>query len=103
MMTDWPLNQRDPSVGDPPGARDPLRLCVNATVALITCLLGPIALLGFAIMAIAAYVQARRAGVMRSRCLLGDTRLVLAYLVVLATLAAAAIPFWVLLWMRMLG
>ncbi|WP_235281512.1 hypothetical protein [Microbacterium hydrocarbonoxydans] len=76
---------------------------MNATVALITCMLGPIALLGFATMAIVAYVQARRAGVMRSRCLLGDTRLVLAYLVVLATLAAAAIPFWVLLWMRMLG
>lgn len=102
-MTDWPLNQRDPSVGDPPGARDPLRLCVNATVALITCVLGPIALLGFAGMAIVAYAQARRAGLMRSRCLLGDTRVVLVYLIVLAVLAAAAIPFWVMLWMRMLG
>lgn len=103
MMAEWPLNQRDPSVADPPGARDPLRLCVNATIALITCVLGPIALLGFAGMAIVAYVQARRAGLMRSRCKLGDTRVVLAYLIVLAVLAAAAIPFWVLLWMRMLG
>jgi hypothetical protein len=103
MMTDWPLNQRDPSVGDPPSARDPLRLCVNATVALITCVLGPLALLGFAGMAITAYAQARRAGLLRSRCLLGDTRLVLVYLIVLAVLAAAAIPFWVMLWMRMLG
>lgn len=102
-MTDWPLNLRDPSVGDPPNARDPLRLCVNATVALLTCVLGPLALLGFAGMAIVAYAKARRAGLLRSRCLLGDTRRVLAYLIVLAVLAAAAIPFWVMLWMRMLG
>lgn len=102
-MTGWRLNQRDPSVGDPPSTYDPLRLCVNATVALLTCILGPIALLAFAVMAIAGYAKARRAGVMRSRCVLGDTRVVLGYLIVLAVLAVAAIPLWVGLWMRMLG
>ncbi|MFT4259750.1 hypothetical protein [Microbacterium sp.] len=102
-MTQWPLNLRDPSVPDPSGARDPLRLCVNATVALITCVLGPVALLGFAGTAIFAYAQARRAGLMTSRCRLGDTRLVLAYLIVLAVLAAAAIPLWIALWTRMLA
>ena len=56
---------------------DPLRLCVYATIALIACLLGPVALLGFAVLAIAGYARARRAGLLRSRCKLGDTRLVL--------------------------
>lgn len=103
-----PLAQHDERVGEPGGRDgatgfDPLRLCVNATVALISCLLGPIALLGFALLAIAGYARARRAGLMRSKCKLGDTRVVLAYLSVLAVLAAAAIPFWVMLWARVLG
>lgn len=94
-----PLAQRDDSVAPPPGF-DPLRLCVNTTVSVISLVLGPIAVLGFALLAISAYARARRAGVMRSRCKLGDTRIVLAYLGVIAILAAAAIPFWVLLWVR---
>ena len=59
---------------------DPLRLCVLATVALLGWLLGPLALIGFAAVAFAGYWKARRAGLVRSRCKLGDTRLVLAYL-----------------------
>lgn len=98
-----PLAQRDDSVPDPPGGFDPLRLCVNATIALISCLLGPIALLGFALVAIAGYARARRAGLLRSRCKLGDTRLVLTYLSILAVLAAAAIPLWIWGWSRILG
>ena len=43
----------------------------------------------------AGYVRARRAGLLRSRCKLGDTRLVIAYLVVLA-LAGAAGTAWAL-------
>ena len=92
------LNQFDESVGDPPAPFDPLRLCVYATVALIACLLGPIALLGFSALAIAGYAKARRAGLLRSRCKIGDTRLVLVYLSVLALFAAIATPFWVMFW-----
>ena len=92
------LNQFDESVGDPPAPFDPLRLCVYATVALITCLLGPIALLAFSALAIAGYAKARRAGLLRSRCKIGDTRLVLVYLSVLALFAAIATPFWVMFW-----
>ena len=59
---------------------DSLRLCIFATVALLGWLLGPVAVVGFAGVAFAGYWQARRAGLRRSRCKLGDTRLVLAYL-----------------------
>lgn len=97
-----PLAQRDESVPDAPGL-DPLRLCVNTTVALIACVLGPIALLCFALLAISGYARARRAGLMRSKCKLGDTRVVLGYLAVVAVLAAVAIPFWVMLWVRVIG
>ena len=97
------LNQRDATVGDPVTPFDPLRLCVYTTVAVIACLLGPIAVLAFAAVAIGGYAKARRAGLLTSRCKLGDTRLVLAYLSVIAVLAAVAIPFWVMFWIRMLG
>ena len=85
-----------PGPAEPPF--DPLRLCVYATVALIACLLGPIALLAFSGIAIAGYAKARRAGLLRSRCKIGDTRLVLVYLSVLALAAAVATPFWVMFW-----
>jgi hypothetical protein len=97
------LNQYDETVGDPPAPFDPLRLCVFATIALITCVLGPISLLAFSSIAIAGYAKARRAGLLRSRCKLGDTRLVLVYLSVLAVLAAVATPFWVMFWLSYWG
>jgi hypothetical protein len=62
---------------------DPLRLCIFSTVALIAWLLGPWALAFFAGLGIVGYARARRAGLLRSRCLLGDTRLLLLYLTVL--------------------
>ena len=68
---------------DQPGAQrgfDPLRLCVFATVALLGWLLGPVALVFFAGLGFVGYVKARRAGLLRSRCKLGDTRLVLVWL-----------------------
>jgi hypothetical protein len=68
---------------------DPLRLCIFATVALLAWLLGPVALGFFAVLGAVGYLRARRAGLLRSRCKLGDTRLVIAYLVVLAVLGAA--------------
>ena len=74
------LNRYDETVGDPAPPFDPLRLCVYTTVAVIACLLGPIAVLAFAGIAIAGYASARRAGLLRSRCKLGDTRLVLVWL-----------------------
>lgn len=76
-----------------PGAApfDPLRLCVYTTVALLGWLLGPLAVLGFAVVGFAGYVRARRAGLVRSKCLLRDTRLVLAYLALIVVAAVAAI------------
>ena len=38
---------------------------------------------------------ARRAGLLRSRCLLGDTRLVLAYLALLVLAGAAGLWWWI--------
>lgn len=70
---------------------DPLRLCVYATIALLAWLFGPWALLAFAGLEFAGYWKARRAGLTRSKCLLRDTRLVLAYLGVLALVAVTAI------------
>lgn len=74
-----------------PAPYDPLRLCVFATVALLGWLLGPVALLFFAGLGLVGYVKAHRAGLTRSRCVLRDVRLVLAYLGVLAASAAVGI------------
>ena len=103
-MSDYShLTQHDPTVGDPVTPFDPLRLCVFTTVALLACLFGPAALAVFAFLAIGGYSRARRAGLVRSRCKLGDTRLVLAYLWMIAVLAVAATPLWILMWARVLG
>ena len=72
-----------------------MRLCVFATIALLGWVLGPVALLGFAVLAIVGYAKARRAGLLRSRCKLGDTRLVLLYLTVLAAAACVGIYVWI--------
>jgi len=95
------LKKRAEAVADPAPPFDPLRLCIYTTVAVIACVLGPIAVLAFAGIAIAGYARARRAGLLRSRCKLGDTRLVLLYLSVIAVFAAVATPFWVMLWLSL--
>ena len=79
---------------------DPLRLCIFATIALLSWLAGPWALAFFAGLGVTGYARARRAGLLRSRCLLGDTRLVLAYLGVLLAvgLVFAARSLGVLAW-----
>jgi len=59
---------------------DPLRLCVFATIALISWIAGPIAVVVFGTIGFVGYLRARRAGLLRSRCVLGDTRIVLLYL-----------------------
>jgi hypothetical protein len=78
---------------------DPLRLCVYATVALLAWLLGAWAVAAFAALGLIGYVRARRAGLLRSKCALRDTRLVIGYLGVIAAVAAAAIVngFWPLI------
>ncbi|SDM64158.1 hypothetical protein SAMN05192576_0570 [Nocardioides szechwanensis] len=88
------------AAGDGPGDEapyDPLRLCIFATVALIAWLLGPVAVVGFAAVGFAGYWRARRAGLLRSRCKLGDTRIVLVYLAAVAAVGAAgiALGWWV--------
>jgi hypothetical protein len=96
------LNQFDETVGHAPGL-DPLRLCVNTTVAAIAVLTGPLAVAFFAALAIAGYTRARRAGLMRSRCKLGDTRVVLGYLWGLAVLGLALTPLWILAWITLVA
>ncbi|GAA1835183.1 hypothetical protein GCM10009682_61730 [Luedemannella flava] len=70
---------------------DPLRLCVYATIALLTWILGPVAVVGFAVLGFVGYWRARRAGLTRSKCVLRDTRLVLAYLGAIALAGAAGL------------
>lgn len=60
---------------------DPLRLCIYSTIALLAWLLTPaVVVAGFSGIALFAYWRARRTGLVRSRCKLGDTRLVMTYL-----------------------
>jgi hypothetical protein len=84
--------------GAAPLPYDPLRLCVYATIALIAWAAGPWAVVGFAALGFAGYWRARRAGLTRSRCLLRDTRLVLAYLGVLALVGLAGAAWTVAAW-----
>jgi hypothetical protein len=79
---------------------DPLRLCVYATVALIAWVLGPVAVLGFAVLGFVAYWRARRAGLTRSKCVLRDTRLVLGYLGLLAVAGAVGTGWLLSTWAR---
>ena len=72
-----------------------MRLCIFATIALLGWLLGPLALLGFAVLGLVGYTKAYRAGLTRSKCFLRDTRLVIAYLGLLAVAGAAGVWFWV--------
>ena len=86
----------DPRMVEPdraaaPTPYDPLRLCIFATVALLGWVLGPLALAFFAGLGIVGYARARRAGLLRSKCLLGDTRNVLGYLGLLAALAVVGL------------
>lgn len=85
---------RPPAAFDParlpaPEPFDPLRLCIYTTVAALSWLLTPwLVVLFFSGIALVAYYRARRRGLVRSKCKLGDTRLVMAYLGVLFLAAA---------------
>jgi hypothetical protein len=80
--------------------KDPIRLCVYATVALLAWVFGPLAVLGFAALGFAGYWRARRAGLTRSKCVLRDTRLVLAYLGMLAVAGLAGVAWTGYGWVR---
>ena len=63
---------------------DPIRLCVYSTIGLLAWLLTPaVVVAGFSGVALAAYWRARRSGLVKSRCKLGDTRVVMTYLGIL--------------------
>jgi len=78
-----------------PAGPDPLHWCVFATVSLLTWILGPAALLVFSAAGLVAYGRALGRGRRTTRCLLRDTRLVVAYLAVIVAVAAvAAVRRW---------
>ncbi|CUR59776.1 conserved hypothetical protein [metagenome] len=85
-----------PSAGLDAAPYDPLRLCIFATVALLGWLLGPVAVAVFAAVGFLGYWKARRAGLLRSRCALGDTRIVLVYLAALCLAGVGGLVLWVL-------
>ncbi|MGH8927353.1 MAG: hypothetical protein ACRDWH_03310 [Acidimicrobiia bacterium] len=89
-MAEVPQAFRRPSLD---GKVDPLRFCVATTVALIAWLITPpLAVTVFGVIGLYMYWKARRAGLLKSRCLLGDTRWVMVYL---SVLAAAGLVFTV--------
>jgi len=60
---------------------DPLRLCTYTTITILAWLVTPAVVVSvFSGIALVAYYKARRQGLVKSRCKLGDTRLVMAYL-----------------------
>jgi hypothetical protein len=76
-----PPSAFDPVTPPKPEQFDPFRLCVYTTVAVLAWLLTPAAVVAlFSGVALVAYFRARRAGLVKSKCKLGDTRLVMAYL-----------------------
>ena len=72
---------------------DPLRLCVFTTVALLTWLVGAPVVAVMSGLALRAYARTWREGARHSRCILGDVRLVMAYLAV-AFVASATWTVW---------
>ncbi len=71
-----------PRVGEPrTAALDPVRYCVYTTIALIAWVITPAAVVVWLSgLGLWGYGRAWRAGVRRSRCVLRDVRIVLAYL-----------------------
>ena len=70
----------------PPAVRDPLSLCVYATVALLGWIFTPALMAAvFGVLGLYAYARAWRAGLRRSDCVLRDPRLVMLYLGLLGT------------------
>jgi heme/copper-type cytochrome/quinol oxidase subunit 2 len=91
-----------PMPGEPAAAAsfDPLKLCIFTTVALLAWIFGPVAVAVFAVLGLAGYWRAHRAGLTRSRCYLRDVRLVLIYLGIVLVAALAGIAWTVYGWTR---
>jgi hypothetical protein len=71
---------------------DPLPLCIYTTIGLIAWLITPpLTVAIFGTLGVVGYARARRRGLAKSRCKLGDTRLVIAYLAVAAIAGIAGI------------
>ena len=85
------MSRRQPEEVRAQPTSDPLRLCVFTTVALLTWLIGPLVVLGLAVLGFLGYLRARRAGLAKSQCILRDTRLVLGYLGLVALVALVAV------------
>jgi len=69
---------------------DPVALCIYTTIGIISWLITPaLTVTIFGTLGVVGYVRARRRGLAKSRCKLGDTRLVIAYLAVAALVGAA--------------
>lgn len=80
-----------------PPVFDPIRYCVFTTVALIAWLVSaPAAVALMSGLGIWAYATAYRKGLRRSTCVLGDVRLVVAYLAVAFLAAITALVLSVL-------
>jgi hypothetical protein len=77
-----------PVIGTVEVGFDPLRLCIYTTIGILSFILTPaVVVAGFGTIGVVAYIRARRAGLAKSRCKLGDTRLVIAYLAIAALVA----------------
>jgi hypothetical protein len=75
--------------------KDPLRLCVYTTIALLAWVVGPLVVVAFGVMGVLAYASARRGGLLESKCVLKDTRLVLAYLALAAVAGGVGVALQV--------
>jgi hypothetical protein len=77
----WSAKDGPPQPPTAPILFDPLRYCIFTTLGLLAWIVGPEVVVSLASAAgLIAYWTARRAGLVKSRCILGDTRLVMAYL-----------------------
>jgi hypothetical protein len=73
---------------------DPLPLCIYTTIGLIAWLITPALTVAiFGTLGVVGYARARRHGLARSRCKLGDTRLVITYLAVAAVAGSAVTAY----------
>ena len=100
MTSDAPPINRPRRLPDPPEAFDPLRFCIFTTIALIAwAATPPLAVVWTSGMGLWAYARARRAGLVKSRCVLGDTRLVMGYLALAFVGGAVAFGWRVAGWL----
>lgn len=80
---------------------DPLQLCIYTTVGILSWLITPaLTVTIFGAIGVVGYARARRRGLAKSRCKLGDTRLVIAYLAVAALAGAAATASSLIRWVN---